>query len=98
LNSVEIVVRHDPDLDALGYFHYILEHNPDAAVRFLKSVDQTVEGLAFQPLKGRLRRFRGKDLKNIRSGHGVGTILRIISFSTGSVACVWKFFVSSTPR
>jgi toxin ParE1/3/4 len=67
VNPVEIFVRHDADLDALGYFHYILEHNPDAAVCFLKAVDQTVEGLALQPLKGRLRRFRGRDLKNIRS-------------------------------
>ena len=67
MNPVEIFVRHDADLDALGYFHYILEHNPAAAERFLKAVDQTVEALALQPLKGRLRRFRGRDLKNIRS-------------------------------
>lgn len=67
MKPFEIFVRHDADLDAFGYFNYIFEHNPDAAVRFLKAIDQTVAGLALQPLKGRLRRFRGKDLKNIRS-------------------------------
>ena len=31
------------------------------------AIDGTVENLARQPLKGRLRKFRGGDLKNIRS-------------------------------
>jgi toxin ParE1/3/4 len=43
------------------------ENNPEAALRFLQAVDGAVEKLALQPLKGRLRRFRGRDLKNIRS-------------------------------
>jgi toxin ParE1/3/4 len=34
---------------------------------FLKAIDVTVENLALQPLKGRLRKFRGRGLKNIRS-------------------------------
>ena len=67
MKSVEIFVRHDAELDAFGYFEYIREHNPDAALRFLKAIDRTVDGLALQPLKGRLRKFRGKDLKDIRS-------------------------------
>lgn len=67
MKRVEIFVRHDAERDAFGYFHYIHEHNPDAAVRFLEAIDQTVEGLALQPFKGRLRKFRGQDLKNIRS-------------------------------
>jgi plasmid stabilization system protein ParE len=67
LNPVEIFVRHAAELDAFGYFQCIGEHNPDAAVRFLKAIDGTVEKLALQPLKGRLRKFRGKDLKNVRS-------------------------------
>ena len=46
---------------------YLRENNPEAALRFLQAVDGTVEKLALQPLKGRLRRFRGRDLKNIRS-------------------------------
>ncbi|MGH7990230.1 MAG: type II toxin-antitoxin system RelE/ParE family toxin, partial [Limisphaerales bacterium] len=67
MNKIEIFVRHDAELDAFGYFQYIHEHNPDAALRFLESIDQTVEDLALQPLKGGLRKFRGRDLKNIRS-------------------------------
>jgi toxin ParE1/3/4 len=67
LNKIEIFVRHDAELDALGYFQYIHEHNPDAAQYFLEAIDQTMENLALQPLKGRLRKFSGKDLKNIRS-------------------------------
>jgi toxin ParE1/3/4 len=67
LKPVEIFVRHAAELDAFGYFQYIREHNPDAAVRFLQAIDDTIESLALQPLKGRLRKFRGRDLKNIRS-------------------------------
>jgi toxin ParE1/3/4 len=67
LNRVEIFVRHDAELDAFGYFQYIKEYHPEAALRFLEAIDRTVENLALQPLKGRLRKFRGKDLKNIRS-------------------------------
>lgn len=66
-HSIEISVRHDAELDALGYFQYLHERNPGVAVRFLEAIDRTVEGLAGQPLKGRLRRFRGSDLKSIRS-------------------------------
>jgi plasmid stabilization system protein ParE len=61
LNRVEIFVRHDAELDALGYFQYIHENNPEAALRFLQAIDQTVQDLALQPLKGRLRRFRARD-------------------------------------
>ena len=67
MKRIEIFVRHDAELDALGYFQYIREHNPEAALRFLAAIDQTIEGLALQPLKGRLRKFSGRDLKNIRS-------------------------------
>lgn len=67
MKRVEIFVRHDAELDAFGYFQYIHEHNPDAAVRFLEAIDQTIEGLSLQPFKGRPRKFRGRDLKNIRS-------------------------------
>ena len=65
---MEVFVRHDAELDALGYFQYLHERNPDAALRFLAAIDPTVEGLAGQPMKGRLRRFRGSDLKSIREG------------------------------
>ena len=67
MSPIEIFVRHDAELDAFGYFQYIREHNPEAARHFLKAIDGTVEKLALQPLKGRLRKFRGQDLKNIRS-------------------------------
>ena len=67
MNKIEIFVRHDAELDAFGYFQYINEYNPEAALRFLQAIDRTVEGLALQPTKGRLRNFRGRDLKNIRS-------------------------------
>lgn len=67
MKPVEILVRHDAELDVIGYFQYIRENNPEAALRFLKAIDRTVESLAQQPLKGRLRKFRGRDLKNIRS-------------------------------
>jgi toxin ParE1/3/4 len=67
VKHIEIFVRHDAELDAFGYFQYIHDHNPAAAVRFLDAIDQTVERLALHPLIGRLRKFRGRDLKNIRS-------------------------------
>lgn len=67
MNPVEIFVRHVAELDAFGYFQYIHESNSEAAHRFLVAIDGTVENLALQPLKGRLRKFRGRDLKNIRS-------------------------------
>jgi toxin ParE1/3/4 len=64
---MEVFVRHDAELDAFGYFEYLHERNPEAAIRFLAAIDQTVERLAEHPMKGRLRRFRGRDLKDIRS-------------------------------
>jgi toxin ParE1/3/4 len=67
VNRVEIFVRHDAELDAFGCFQRIFENNPDAAIRFLEAIDRTVENLALQPLKGRLRKFRDRDLKHIRS-------------------------------
>lgn len=67
MKRIEIFVRHDAELDAFGYFQFIHDHNPAAAIRFLDAVDQTVEQLALHPLIGRLRKFRGRDLKNIRS-------------------------------
>lgn len=67
MSEITIFVRHDAELDALGYFEYIYDHNPEAALRFLSGIDQTIQRLAKQPLKGRLRKFRGKDLKNVRS-------------------------------
>ena len=67
MNPLEIFVRHDAELDACGYFQHINEQNPEAALRFLKAIDKTIERLALQPFKGRLRKFGGRDLKNIRS-------------------------------
>jgi toxin ParE1/3/4 len=67
VNQIEIFVRHDAELDAFGYFLRIGEHHPAAAARFLEAIDLTIAGLALQPLKGRLRKFRGRDLKNVRS-------------------------------
>lgn len=67
MNQIEIFVRHAAELDAFGYFQYIREYDPEAAHRFLEAIDGTVEKLALQPLKGRLRKFRGRALKNIRS-------------------------------
>lgn len=67
MSQFEILVRHDAELDAFGYFEYIRQHNADAALRFLEAIDRTIAGLALHPYKGRLRKFRGRDLKNIRS-------------------------------
>jgi len=67
VKKIEIFVRHDAELDAFGYFQYIQEHNPAAALRFLEAIDATVQGLALHPLKGRPRKFRSADLKGIRS-------------------------------
>ena len=67
MNQIEIFVRHDAELDAFGYFQYIHRRNPGAALWFLQAIDETIDGLALQPLKGRLRKFRGRDLRNIRS-------------------------------
>ena len=67
MTPLGIFVRHDAELDALGYFHYLHERNPAVAARFLDAVDETVVELAGHPLVGRRRRFRGRDLKDIRS-------------------------------
>lgn len=67
MSGIELFVRHEAEIDALGYFEYIRHRNSDAAFRFLAAIDATVETLVRQPLMGRLRRFRGKDLANIRS-------------------------------
>ena len=48
-------------------FNAFTKNNPDASLRFLKAIDETIEKLALPPLKGRLRKFQGRDLKNIRS-------------------------------
>jgi plasmid stabilization system protein ParE len=67
MSQTEVFVRHDAELDALGYFEYLHKRDAETASRFLAAIDRTVEGLAIQPLKGRLRTFRGKKLKNVRS-------------------------------
>ena len=67
MSQVEIFVRHDAELDALGYFEYIRERNPEASFRFLEAIDGTVQDLAKQPFMGMPRRFRGKDLAGICS-------------------------------
>lgn len=67
MNQIEIFIRHDAELDALGYFQQFLAQNPDAALRWLKAIDRTIENLALQPFIGRLRKFRGRGLQNVRS-------------------------------
>lgn len=67
MTPVEVLVRHKAELDALFYSQQIQESNPEAAIRFLQAIDDTIAGLALQPFKGRPRRFRGKDLAHIRS-------------------------------
>ena len=67
MSGVELLVRHEAEIDALAYFEYLRHRNPDTAFRFLAAIDSTVEALLKQPHMGRLRRFRGKDLANIRS-------------------------------
>lgn len=67
MSRIEIFVRHDAELDAFGYFQRINENNPQAAVAFLEAIDRTVEQLGEYPFIGRLRRFKGKDLRGIRS-------------------------------
>jgi plasmid stabilization system protein ParE len=67
VSDVELFVRHEAEIDALACFEYIRRRDPDAAFRFLAAIDSTVEALSKQPFMGRLRRFRGKDLANIRS-------------------------------
>jgi toxin ParE1/3/4 len=67
VSQIAIFFRHEAELDALGYFGFLHERNPEAALRFLGAIDRTIEGLVIHPLKGRRRRFRSRDLKNIRS-------------------------------
>ena len=85
MSQVELFVRHEAEIDALAYFDYIRHRNPDAALRFLAAIDSTVEALSKQPLMGRLRRFRGKDLANIRSWriNGFQTYLIFYRFEAG---------------
>ncbi len=64
---MEVFVRHDAEVDAFGYFRYLHERDAEVATRFLAAIDRTVEALALQPFKGRLRHFRGRDLRQIRS-------------------------------
>ena len=68
MSKVDVFVRHDAELDAFDYFQRIYEGNPGAALRFLEALDPTVEGVIRQPFKGRMRKFSGRDLHNIRSG------------------------------
>lgn len=67
MKQLQIFVRRDAELDAFGYFQDMHEHNPNAAIRFLEAIDETIEGLALQPFKGRIRKLPGRGLKNIRS-------------------------------
>lgn len=67
MNNITLFVRHDAEMDAFGYFQYIHLRDPDAARRFLEAIDETIEGLVQQPGKGRLRGFRARGLKNVRS-------------------------------
>jgi toxin ParE1/3/4 len=67
LSQISLFVRHDAELDAFGYFQCIHLRDPDAARRFLEAIDETIEGLALQPGKGRLRSFRIRGLENVRS-------------------------------
>jgi toxin ParE1/3/4 len=67
VSRLEIFVRHDAELDAFGYFQRINQNNPEAATRFLAAIDRTVERLGEHPFIGRIRRFRAKDLQDIRS-------------------------------
>ena len=87
MSGVQILVRHDAELDAYAYFQRISERNPEVGLNFLRAIDETVEDLALQPLKGRPRRFRGKDLSNIRSGrvNGSETYLLFYRFSAGTL-------------
>ena len=52
MSPIEIFVRHDAELDAFGYFQYINQYNPEAALRFLIAIDETIEKLALHPSKG----------------------------------------------
>ena len=85
MTPVERFVRHEAELDALAYFQRIHESDPEAALRFLRAIDETVEGLVLQPFKGRLRRFRGKDLAHVRSWRVDGFEVYLIFYRfTGS--------------
>ena len=67
MKPIKIFVRHAAELDAFRYFQHLHVLNADVAADFLVAIDRTIEGLSLQPLKGRLRRFSGRDLKNVRS-------------------------------
>lgn len=63
MSRIEIFVRHDAEMDAFGYFQRIQEHNAEAAAGFLAAIDRTVQRLGEQPFLGRLRKFKGHDLR-----------------------------------
>ncbi len=67
MNEREILVRHAAELDASAYFEFMHQRSPTSALRFLSSLDRTIENLARHPLIGRRRRFRDPSLRNIRS-------------------------------
>jgi len=66
VNKVEIFVRHDAELDAFGYFQYIHESDPDAALRFLKRLIPLWKDWRFSHLKAACDT-SWPGLKNIRS-------------------------------
>jgi plasmid stabilization system protein ParE len=96
VKRIAIFVRHAAELDVLGYFQYLHYNNPEAAFGFLQAVDRTVSGLARQPFKGRLRRFRGRDLRRIRSWRVDGFENYLISIA--STINDWRFSASNTAR
>ncbi len=64
------------------------------AARFLAAIDGTVEKLAHQLLKGRLRKIRGNDLKSIHSWR-VDGFENYLIFSV-LPKCDWKYSALNT--
>jgi toxin ParE1/3/4 len=67
VSSLEVIVRHEAELDALAYFEFITNDNPAAGLRLLAAIDESIQFLAQHPFIGRLRNFRDPNLAGIRS-------------------------------
>lgn len=62
-----VIIRPKAREDIIECALFIAEDNPDAAVRFLQSVETTAHQLADNPSIGRLRQFLLQEMEGIRS-------------------------------
>jgi toxin ParE1/3/4 len=63
----EFIVDPCVENELCGIWHFIAQHNPDAAAHFIDAAYETFLTLATNPGIGRLRQFRSPRLRDVRS-------------------------------